>query len=572
MLYKVKRLLLIAVLLLQGAAALAQKENVDAAFSALVDENNAAKAVEFIEKACKHSDTKGGAWTWCVASYAYGNLIIAEPFDKRHIERTLECMRMCRKLDALGEYDTVLSTPYSMVGTAYYIEAVRLGNAGHYEAADVYYKRALEYHTAADDDQLILSDSWSSFINNHNRYYHLAADDIKTVGKGILDDAFENLRRCDELLMLYGDQIEDMGLAFNYDDFDSAYYYLCQSYYGGASLLYEQEDYAAAKEWLYSALACVPADDLLNGKPIENELNEAIAYCDEALRTVKQAPEAQAPAPQQPSQGADRPTTSSAPRGVDVDDDIPVASAANGNTYVFIIANEDYPGRHVPYALNDGRIFKEYCNRTMGIPLNHIKIYENASGNNIIGCIAAIRRASEANDGDLNVIFYYAGHAFPDERTKDAYLLPVDGDHELVETCYSLKRLYEELGKIKTKACVCFLDACFSGATRDDAMLLEGRGVAIKPKEEMPKGNLVVLTSASGVETALQYEEKHHGLFTYYLLKKMQETNGNLTLGDLYDAVYKNVKRTSYDVNGKIQTPSVLPSATMGQRWRSIKL
>ncbi|MBR6331160.1 MAG: caspase family protein [Bacteroidales bacterium] len=255
-----------------------------------------------------------------------------------------------------------------------------------------------------------------------------------------------------------------------------------------------------------------------------------------------------------------------------VDSYIPESSSIDNNTYAFIIANENYPNRNVPYALNDGRIFKEYCNKTLGIPINHIKIYENATAGQITACVASVRKASEANDGDLNVIFYYAGHAFPDENTKDAYLMPIDGDSRLVSTCYSLNSLYKELAIAGAKSVVCFLDACFSGATREDDMLLTGRGVAIKPKEETPQGNLIVFTSASGNETAHQYEEKQHGLFTYYLLKKMQDSKGTFTLGEMYDYVSKNVKKTSYDVNNKIQTPSVIPSETMGTKWRNIKL
>lgn len=102
--------------------------------------------------------------------------------------------------------------------------------------------------------------------------------------------------------------------------------------------------------------------------------------------------------------------------------------------------------------------------------------------------------------------------------------------------------------------------------------LLTGRGVAIKVKEDVPRGNVVVFTSATGDETAHQYKEKKHGLFTYFLLKKLKESKGNVTLGELGDYITANVKRTSFDVNNKIQTPTVIPSATMMQKWRNIKL
>ena len=543
-----------------------QKSNVDLAYKLLTEDNNYAKAVEVIEKACRHSDTKNDPLTWFIASYSYGNLILFEPFNKTHIDRTLECIRTGRSLDNDGEcFSSNSPGPFHLIGTAYFIEAVRLGNENHYERADYFYNRAIEYHRAGKDDVGILKDSWSAHINCINKYYSLESVDAET-GFGILNDCYEHLMKCDELLRLFSDKTpEEMGLPFDYDDFDSAFYHLGALYYNGADKLYEQGYYETAKEWLNSAWACVSMYDI-EGNEMKN-IKEAIAYCDEAIRTGKKAPSS---TPQPNKETAN--DIGQTRKGTGVDVDIPVSNATADNTYAFIIANENYDNREVPYALNDGRIFKEYCNKTLGIPSNHIKIYENASGNKIIACVAAIRRASEANDGDLNVIFYYAGHAFPDERTKDAYLLPVDGDNQLVETCYSLKRLYQELGSIKTKSCVCFLDACFSGATREDNMLLTGRGVAIKPKEETPQGNLIVFTSASGNETAHQYEEKQHGLFTYYLLKKMQDSKGTFTLGEMYDYVSKNVKKTSYDVNNKIQTPSVIPSDTMGTKWRNIKL
>ncbi|MBR3827917.1 MAG: caspase family protein, partial [Bacteroidales bacterium] len=135
-----------------------------------------------------------------------------------------------------------------------------------------------------------------------------------------------------------------------------------------------------------------------------------------------------------------------------------------------------------------------------------------------------------------------------------------------------LNSLYKELSALKAKNITCFIDACFSGTTRENEMLLAGRGVVIKVKEDVPRGNVVVFTSATGDETAHQYKEKKHGLFTYYLLKKLKESKGNVTLGELGDYITTNVKRTSFDVNNKIQTPTVIPSTTMMQKWRNIKL
>ena len=265
-------------------------------------------------------------------------------------------------------------------------------------------------------------------------------------------------------------------------------------------------------------------------------------------------------------------STTTSPSKADVDLNIPQGEADKSNTYVFIIANEHYPQRNVPYAINDGEVFKQYCEKTLGIQSNHIRLYKDATTSNILACVENMKLASSANNGQLNIIFYYAGHAFPDERTKSAYLLPVDGEVTLLSTCYSLNSLYKALNSIKARSVVCFIDACFSGATRENEMLLAGRGVAIKPKDDVPQGNVVVFTSASGAETAHQYKDKNHGLFTYFLLKKLRDTKGSVTLGELGDYLTNEVKRTSFDVNNRIQTPTVIPSPTMAQKWRGLKL
>jgi uncharacterized caspase-like protein len=117
-----------------------------------------------------------------------------------------------------------------------------------------------------------------------------------------------------------------------------------------------------------------------------------------------------------------------------------------------------------------------------------------------------------------------------------------------------------------------FLDACFSGSKRDGQMMASARGVAIKVKPMAPEGNMVIFTAAQGDETAYPYKEQQHGLFTYYLLKKLQDSKGNITLGELSDYLTREVKRESFVENNKMQTPTVNVSTTLANSWRSMKL
>lgn len=254
----------------------------------------------------------------------------------------------------------------------------------------------------------------------------------------------------------------------------------------------------------------------------------------------------------------------------DIDKNIPEAINSNSNTFAIVIANETYNKEaNVPYAVNDGNIFKEYCRNCLGIPEKNIHLITNATLNDIRHEVKWIQDVAEVYKGDAKIIFYYAGHGIPDEKSKNAYLLPTDGYGSDVATGYSLENLYKTFGSFPSKSITVFLDACFSGAKRDGNMLASARGVAIKVKQTIPVGNMVVFTAAQGDETAYPYKEEEHGLFTYYLLKKLQETKGNATLGELSDYIKEQVERQSIVTNGKLQSPSIMATSSIGNEWKN---
>ena len=253
----------------------------------------------------------------------------------------------------------------------------------------------------------------------------------------------------------------------------------------------------------------------------------------------------------------------------DVDENIPVTNNVAANTFVLIIANEHYQQvATVPFALNDGNIFREYCIKTLGIDSKHIHYIADATGNQIKQQVNWLKGITESWD-DAQIILYYAGHGIPDEASKTAYLLPVDGFGTDVTTGYKLDDLYATLGKMPASQITVFMDACFSGSKREQGMLAEARGVALKTKAGVPQGNMVVFSAAQGDETAYPNKEQQHGLFTYYLLKKLQETKGDIDLKTLGDYIIKNVSQQSLIVNSEKQTPCVTPSALLGTSWQT---
>ena len=256
----------------------------------------------------------------------------------------------------------------------------------------------------------------------------------------------------------------------------------------------------------------------------------------------------------------------------EVDVNIPISTKKAENTYALIIANENYEFvDNVDYALHDGDIFKEYCIKTLGIPEKQVLYAKNATSGMMNGEVEKLVKLANIDEG-ANIIVYYCGHGIPDENTNEAYLIPVDGKGANIVTCYSLNKLYSTLSATKAANITYFLDACFTGSNREGSMLVAARGVAREAKKEVLNGNTVVFAAASQDETAMAYKEKTHGMFTYFLLKKLQDTKGDVTYGELAEYIKKNVQKESILVNDKSQSPNIATSVAVTESWSNMTL
>lgn len=255
----------------------------------------------------------------------------------------------------------------------------------------------------------------------------------------------------------------------------------------------------------------------------------------------------------------------------DVDKDIPRNNGINEKTFVLIIANEKYEYEsEVPFAVNDGDVFKKYCLQTLNILPENIHLINNATTNKIKYELDWLTQKAKAQNG-TKILLYYSGHGIPSENGKSSYLLPSDGFAKDVSTGIDIAYVYDKIGKTNINSIV-LLDACFSGAKRSDGMLVAARSVAIKAKDAKPQGKMVVLSACQNTERAFPFAEQKHGLFTYYLLKKLKESKGRCNLDELYDFVHSKVNSESLTINQVTQTPSVSVSEAMGEKWKEMKL
>jgi len=258
----------------------------------------------------------------------------------------------------------------------------------------------------------------------------------------------------------------------------------------------------------------------------------------------------------------------------DVDENIPIANRSNPQTFALIIGNEDYSSFqptlksevNVAYAINDAKIFKEYTKLVLGVPEENIIYLANAKTVEMNRSIEKLNLYAKNMNGKAELIFYFAGHGLPHEVTKEPYLIPVDVSSSDLKFAVNLKDLYAKFTEFPTQKVTVFIDACFSGGARNQG-LVAVRGVKVKPKDELLKGNLVVFTASSGEQSSSAYDDKRHGMFTYFLLKKLQETKGNLTYKQLADYLSSEVGLKSVMINNKEQNPQVNVSPEVQNHW-----
>lgn len=250
----------------------------------------------------------------------------------------------------------------------------------------------------------------------------------------------------------------------------------------------------------------------------------------------------------------------------------PFTGIHNPDTFALIVGNENYKYvEPVKFAVDDAVTFARYCKNTLGIPSQNILAVQDVTKGELRRTIREIQGIFEDDGQSKSLIVYYAGHGIPDTKNADSMILPVDASASDTESCYSLQTLYNQLGELNANSIVIYMDACFIGSARGGGKLLADRaGVDFIRSQVEPRGNMIVLSATSASDTALPYTSMGHGIFTYFLLDKLQQSKGNLTLGELAEYVTLKVKSQSQAKAGKRQIPSISVSSTFTGDWKSI--
>lgn len=263
----------------------------------------------------------------------------------------------------------------------------------------------------------------------------------------------------------------------------------------------------------------------------------------------------------------------------DVDKNIPLLNYKRNNVFALIIGNENYQSYElnnnltsVKYATTDAEIFAKYATQTLGVPKDNITLLMDASGGQINSAINRISNISKSYNGDAEIILYYAGLGTIDKSSNKPYLLPVDVTGNDLSYAVNLEKSLNKLTQYPHKRVTVILDTHFEGSGKDASLKTGIPGVKIRPKSPFLKGNMVAFNASRGNQTAYAYPEMTHGIFTYYLLKALQEYEGEMTYGEMFEYIKTNVEKTSSRVANEVQVPEMRVSPHLLEEWEEYSI
>ena len=247
--------------------------------------------------------------------------------------------------------------------------------------------------------------------------------------------------------------------------------------------------------------------------------------------------------------------------------DIQLIATPDNKKFAIIFGNEDYNQYagmtrqdDVAYAVADAEAFRQYAINYMGVPNDNVYFIPNAITNLMTRTLDNVGVLLNRLDGKGELYVFYAGHGQPDESGKQ-YLIPTDVLLTEPTKGISLEYFYDRIASLNARRKLLFIDACYSGQGRAG-----GWFEYVKDKSEI-RGNMLVFTATSSKQKSMPYNEKRHGLFTYYLLSTIKEYNGQITINELYEKTEDAVARTSVNVNNSYQTPELLKGEGIEKDW-----
>ena len=218
------------------------------------------------------------------------------------------------------------------------------------------------------------------------------------------------------------------------------------------------------------------------------------------------------------------------------------------------------------YADSDAQIFYDYATLKLGVsPTNIMELVNEKADESEI--LLAIKKwiARSTKQGESDIYIFFAGHglANAESENNELYILPQNSDPDMLEeSAISRSKFFKSILDLEPKKVTMFIDACYSGVSRDEKTLLASARPLKLITEDSKIPDMFTVFSASGLnEISSGLKEARHGIFSYYLMKGLEgradENNDKkITNGELLAFMKQNVSIKAAEL-GRKQNPSL---------------
>lgn len=242
-------------------------------------------------------------------------------------------------------------------------------------------------------------------------------------------------------------------------------------------------------------------------------------------------------------------------KGLNVDK---TPSLSIGNYFALIIGIDKYNGvwNELSNAVNDAKSVETVLKSKYKFEYFRTLYDEQATRENVINEFEWLMQNAREND---NVLIFYSGHGEYKKDLNKGYWVPVDATTASLSKNISNSDLQTFLGGIKSRHTLLISDACFSGD------ILRGNTISV-PFEESEKYYKEVYSllsrqalTSGGLEPVTDGGRDGHSVFTYYLLKYLNDNTGKyFDVSQLYDKLKIPV------TNNSDQSPKFSPIKNIG--------
>jgi hypothetical protein len=237
----------------------------------------------------------------------------------------------------------------------------------------------------------------------------------------------------------------------------------------------------------------------------------------------------------------------------------------NNNKVALIFGIENYATNpKATFANYDAKAFYQYAKNIFGIKNENIKMLIDEEAN-LVSSLGALNKwlPSKIKQNHTELIIYFAGHGLASTNGEQLYLLPQDGDSDLLaRTAISREEIFQLVSELKPKSVTVFFDACYSGVSRDEESLLaSARPLMIVADDQDTPENFTIFSASQLDQISSGLKEAKHGIFSYYLMKGLEgnaDSNNDkkITNGELIAYLDENVSQKASEL-GRQQNPSL---------------